>query len=70
MALKAKAEKYVWLMEVAVPYGDQWLEAMENINTALGPCYSKEGDSDEEWLEAVCEAYEAEFKKLGIDYLK
>lgn len=67
---KARALRYVWLMEVAVPYGNEWLEAMENIHLALGPCYAKEGDTDEEWLEAVCEAYEAEFKRLSIPFEK
>lgn len=70
MENRAKAERYIRLMEVAVPYGKEWLEAVENIDIALGPCYAKDGDSDEEWLEAVCEAYEAEFKRLGIPFEK
>jgi hypothetical protein len=63
---KEKARKYAEVMETELVSVSDYCEAMDNIMLAMGICYNKEGDSDKEMWEAACEAYEAEFRRLGI----
>lgn len=67
-ATAERAKRYAALVEEKFPSFDKtWLEIMDNLEIAIGPCYTGE-DSAEDFYKALCEAYEAEFKRLGIKY--
>lgn len=66
LTTKARAEWYARILTTVADYED-FVEGVENMLLAVGPCYDKEGETEEELLEAMCEAYEAEFARLKID---
>ena len=66
MNYKEKARKYAAVLETELVSVADYCEAMDNILLAIGLCYCKEGETQEEEWEAVCDAYEAEFKRLGL----
>lgn len=66
LTAKAKAEWYARILCAVVKWED-FKEATDNLLVAVGPCYNKEGETEEELWEAVCEAHEAEFARLKVD---
>lgn len=63
----AKACRYAKLLDSSIADPLKFAESIDNISISV-VIHGEEGETVVEYLQHICDAYEAEFKRLGIVY--